>query len=157
MDRCKGVLNDSSSSRGNRTKCMDMSHNIMASLLLLYSRDVKLLGGQRLGYEHLLSNSDERKCTEIHTRLFSICSIASSEMGRPSSFSAFARFSHSFRHVVKRIYGIIQLSFIWIQMELSYCRRKQMGHLLACITTGKQHNKPTVFVEEYLIYLDNGV
>ena len=31
-----------------------------------------------------------------------ICSIASSEIANPNSFSAMARFSHSFRHVWKR-------------------------------------------------------
>ena len=36
------------------------------------------------------------------TKFAFICSMASSEMGNPSSFSAMARFSHSFRHVWKR-------------------------------------------------------
>lgn len=39
----KNKLNDTRGSGGNLPKCMNMSHNIMATLLFLHSRDFKLL------------------------------------------------------------------------------------------------------------------
>ena len=53
-------------------------------------------------------STNQRRMSENskRTRFASICVMASSVTGKPNSFSAMARFSHSFLHVLNRIYSV---------------------------------------------------
>lgn len=50
-------------------------------------------------------------CSSSNSRCCFICSMAVSEMLRPSSFSAMASESQSLRHVPKRVYSRSRVSF----------------------------------------------
>ena len=84
---------------------MDMSHDIVTPLLFFGSRNFELLRVQMLHSKRELPSITPDMHIARHTRLAFICSMASSVMDRPSSFSAMAKFSHSFLHVWKRFYN----------------------------------------------------
>ena len=75
----------------------------MAALLLLLGSELELLGVKGLqeswrdcvGSASLAESDCAAGLRRVRTRLDFICSMAASEMGRPSSFSAMARLSQS--------------------------------------------------------------
>ena len=105
---------DDACSRGcNGAKSVHMRHDIVPALFLLDGGDVKLLGRQVLSdpkvvaYRTSLMFSDASSTSDRKTltKFASIWFIASSEIGRPSCFSDFARLSQSLRQVKKRLAG----------------------------------------------------
>ena len=101
-------LDDPRSSGCDNTECMDVGHDIVSSLFFFLGSDIELLPIQMLykiphaeckyvRYPALRRKSEGEG--EGRTRLFFICSMASSGIGSPSSFSAMARLSHSFLQV----------------------------------------------------------
>jgi hypothetical protein len=109
----RNELDDPGCSRSNRAKSMDMRHDIVPALLLLFRSNVKLFRSKVLHdvkqtmFSHTAA-SDGR--AEGRTRLSFICAIASSEICNPSSFSAMARLSQSFLQVWNRICLRLQLA-----------------------------------------------
>ena len=77
----------------------------MTPLLFFSSRNFELLSIQMLHSKHELPGITPDMHIARRTRLAFICSMASSVIDKPSSFSAMAKFSHSFLQVWKRFYN----------------------------------------------------
>ena len=100
-------LNNTRRGRRDLPKGMYVCHDIVSALLLFFGCDLELRRGEVLIDQHeRIRNNKLSRNPSVEggepTRLFFICSIAWSEIGKPSCFSAIARLSHSFRHVWNR-------------------------------------------------------
>jgi hypothetical protein len=95
------LLDNSRCRRCDRSKRMDVGHDVVASLFFLLFCNVKLVRGEVLTK---VNASCIVGCPVegVLTRLACICVIASSGMGKPSSFSAMAKLSQSLRQVKNR-------------------------------------------------------
>lgn len=106
-------MDDARGSRRDGAKGMHMRHDIVSALFLLDGGDIKLLGRQILSDPKVVAHKTSQAFSDASstsdritlTKFASICFIASSEIGSPSCFSAFARLSHSLRQVKKRLAG----------------------------------------------------